>query len=65
VPKNPLLGNNSISFHFSHIGFVEKTDCKLSVSNGSANFLRIYKMKTSSYSWASEGGTGGACLPGF
>jgi len=43
--KNPRLGKNSISFHFSHIGFVEKTDCKLSVSNGSANFLRTYKMK--------------------
>ena len=45
MPKNPGLGKNSISFHFSHIGFVEKTDCKLSVSNGSANCLITYKMK--------------------
>jgi len=45
MPKNPRLGNNSISFHFSHIGFVEKADCKLSANNGSANFLRTYKMK--------------------
>jgi len=45
MTKNPRLGKNSISFHFSHIGFVEKTDCKLSVSNGSANCLRTYKMK--------------------
>jgi len=45
MPKNPRLGNNLISFHISHTGFVEKTDCKLSVSNGSANCLRTYKMK--------------------
>jgi len=45
MPKNPRLGKNSISFHFSHIGFDEKTYCKLSVSNGSANCLRTYKMK--------------------
>jgi len=43
MPKSNLLGKNSISFHFSHKGFVEKTNCKLSVSNGSANALS--KMK--------------------
>jgi len=45
MPKTSRLGKNSISFHFCHIGFVEKTGCKLSVSNGSANCLRTYKMK--------------------
>ena len=65
MQKNPRLGKNSISFYFIHTRFVEKTDCKLSVSNGSAHALTTYKLETSSYSWASEGGTGGPCLPGF
>jgi len=47
------------------MGFVEKTHCKLLVCNGSANSLSTYKMKTSSYSFVLEGGTGRPCLPGF
>jgi len=42
--QNPINWEK-IQFHFSHMGFVEKTDCKLFVSNGSANALTTYKMK--------------------
>jgi len=45
MPKSNRPGKNAISFQYSHMGFVEKTDCKLSVSYGSANALSTYKMK--------------------
>jgi len=45
MPKSNRLGKDAISFHYSHMGFVEKTDCKLSASYGSANALSTYKMK--------------------
>ena len=32
-------------FHFVHLRFIEKTDCKICVSNGSTSALRTYKMK--------------------
>jgi len=45
IPKSNLPGKNSISFYFSYMGFVEKTDCKLSVSIGCANAFSTYEMK--------------------
>jgi len=44
VPKSNRL-KKLILFHVSHMGFVKKTACKLSVSNGNANALSTYKMK--------------------
>jgi len=40
------MGKTSIQIHFSHMRFIEKTDCKLSVSNGSVNAVSIYKMQS-------------------
>ena len=32
-------------FHFVHMCFIKKTDCKICASSGSANALRTYKIK--------------------
>jgi len=33
-------------FRFVHMCFIEKTDCKICVSDGSANALRNYKINS-------------------
>jgi len=45
MPKSNRLETNFISFYFSHMSFVKKSDCTLSASNGSVNALTAYKMK--------------------
>jgi len=40
------VGKNSIYFRFSHMRFIEKIDCKVSVSNGSVNALSTCKIKS-------------------
>jgi len=44
--KIQSTGKNSFFFHFSHLRFIDKTDCKLSVSNGSVDALSTYKIKS-------------------
>ena len=65
MPKSNRLGKYSISFHFSHMDIAEKTDCKLSESNGSANALSTYKMKNIFLFMAVGRWDRGPCLLGF
>jgi len=39
------MGKNSIQFHFGHMGFIEKTNCKLPICNDSTNALSSYKIE--------------------
>ena len=38
-----MTGKKSFWFHFSHMRFIEKTDCKQFVSSGSVNTLSTSK----------------------
>jgi len=44
--QNPIDWEKSHFFRFSYMRFIDETDCKLSVNNGSVNVLSTSKMKT-------------------